>query len=76
MLRLYVVVSFGVSIGQNNWLDDKRLTSAYHHVNQSNWFYGEDLLSVCHQNIQGRWLDNKGLTDAHLQYVIRLASND
>ena len=25
-------------------------------------------------SIQGSWLDNKGLMDTHLQYVIRLAN--
>ena len=70
-----VVVSLVISIGQSNWLDDKRSPSVCHQNNQSSWFDVKGLPSVCPQSIQGNWLEGKGLTDAHLQYAIRLASN-
>ena len=52
-LLFYVIVSSVISISQSNWLDDKRLTSIYYHVDQSNWFSGKGPLSVCHQVFRG-----------------------
>ena len=70
-----MTVSLVISIGGSNWLDDERSPSVYHQVNQSNWFDGEGPPSVYQRSIQGSWLNDEGLTDAHLQYAIRLASN-
>ena len=64
-LLSYIAVSFIISVGQSNWLDDEWSPLIYYLDNQSNWFDGEGLPSVCHQSIQRSWLDDKGLTDAH-----------
>ena len=70
-----MIVSLVISIGRSNWLNDKRSPLACHQDNQSSWFDDEGPLSACHWSIQGSWLEGKDLTDANLQYAIRLASN-
>ena len=70
-----VAVSLVIGTGRSNWLDDERSPSACHQDNQNSWFNDKGPSSACHRSIQGSWLKGKSLTDAHLQYAIRLASN-